>query len=191
MSGNPDELGIAAAQDTLGGVFRLRDIPGVGDTTISNLRRIGVRDVQDVANRTVDELTRAQGVGVATAERIKEAVPEDNTRDTTRSVSAAGIRAPFGEFKVEAGDHDSAEATFDTSLNMGNLSDRHRTQEAAAADKGRRAPITTDIEEWRANKGALDFPGVDTPTDDPEVMEKDRRFLAEEDLIPDVRDTFF
>jgi len=191
MSGNPNELGRMVAEDQIGGVTRLRDIQGIGQQTLSALRRIGVRGIGDVANRTAEELTRAEGVGMATAERIKQAVPQDNTQSSTTSVSAGGVHMPFGDFRAEMGDKDKADATFDTSLNRGELSSRHRTQEAAAADKGHRAPITTDLEEWRANKSRLDFPGVDTPTDDPEVMEKDRLFIGPDDLVSDERETFF
>jgi hypothetical protein len=192
MAPRPTGFGKEVAENELGGVFRIRDIPGVGDTTQRNLRRIGVRDVGDVADMTASELTRAEGVGMATAERIKDAVPEDNSNSSTISnTSAAGLPAFTGEFRPEITDFDKADATFGTSLNRGELSSRHRTQEAAAADKGKRAPITTDLEEWKENKDEFDFAGVDTPTEDPEIMEKDIPFVSEEDIIEDVEDDFF
>jgi hypothetical protein len=86
-------------------------------------------------------------------------------------VSAAGIKMPQGEFVTEVSDQDKAEAKVSTSLNRG----IGRSQEAAAADKGKRAPVTTDYERWKENKGELDFPGADTPTDDPKVKPKDLR----------------
>jgi len=33
--------------------------------------------------------------------------------------------------------------------------------------------VTTDFERWKSNKGELDFPGVDTPTESPDVRPKD------------------
>ena len=50
---------------------------------------------------------------------------------------------------------------------------RERNIEERAADSGKRAPITTSFAKWRANKDELDFPGVDTPTDEPKLLPKD------------------
>lgn len=186
MSGNPDELRIAAAEEAIGGAFRLQDIPGVGDQTIRDLRANGFRNPNDIRNATVAELQRVPGIGEQRAESIIRDAggnPRQNAR-STGSVSAAGVRVPVGDFRVELGDQDRAAAR-----NEGR--GINRTAEAVAADKGHRAPITTDFDEWQANKSRLDFPGVDTPTDDPEVMEKDRLFISPDDLIGDMRDTFF
>jgi len=84
-------------------------------------------------------------------------------------VSAAGIKLPQGEFVTEVSDQDKAEAKFSTSRNRG----IGRSQNAAIADKNKRAPVTTDFERWKSNKGELDFPGVDTPTESPDVRPKD------------------
>jgi len=97
--------------------------------------------------------------------------PDRKPRSTTGSVSAAGIRVPVGEFRPEIGDNENAKARFETSLNRG----IGRSQNAAIADKSKRAPVTTDLDRWKENKGELDFPGVDTPSDDPQVLPKDLR----------------
>jgi len=174
-TGLDDELTRKAAEKaTGGGALRLQDISGVGGKTISNLRKKGFRSTNDIKSATPDELTDVAGVGETTAKKmIREAGgdPRQNQRSSSGSVSAAGIRVPVGEFRVEISDKDKADARFESSRTRG----IGRSQEAAAADAGKRAPVTTDFDRWNANKGSLDFPGVDTPTEDPEVQRKDRR----------------
>jgi hypothetical protein len=99
-------------------------------------------------------------------------------------VSAAGIRAPVGEFKVEIGEKDRADARMSFSLNRG----IGRSKQAAQSDKGKRAPVTTDFDEWDANKGRLDYPGVDTPSDEPQFMQQDRRFNSPDDTTLDEKE---
>lgn len=48
-----------------------------------------------------------------------------------------------------------------------------RTDTERAADAAKRAPVTTDYLRWKSNPSSLDFPGVDTPTESPEVLPKD------------------
>jgi len=48
-----------------------------------------------------------------------------------------------------------------------------RTDTQRAADAAKRAPVTTDYQRWKSNPSGLDFPGVDTPTESPEVLPKD------------------
>lgn len=185
-----DDLTRQVAENAVGGAIRVRDLSGVGDKTAKSLRRKGFRNVQDIKSATPSELQRVPGVGESTANQmIRDAGgnPRDNRSSSTGSVSAAGIKSPVGDFKVGLGDQDKADARFSSSLNRG----IGRSQEAAQADKGKRAPITTDIDEWKANKGELDFPGVDTPSEQPSVMEQDRRFISPDDLVSDVEDEFF
>jgi len=165
-----DPLRRQAAENAIGGKTRLRDFDGVGDKTLRDLRSSGFRGLDDIQNATVDDLSRVDGIGEKRAQQIKQQAPQDTSQKrSSGSVSAAGIRVPTGEFKTEIGDKDKAEARFSSSLNRG----IGRSQEAARADKAKRAPVTTDFDKWKNNKSGLDFPGVDTPSDDPKVLPRD------------------
>jgi hypothetical protein len=135
--------------------------------------------VPDIKEATVDELTDVIGIGESTAREMIRAAGGDpranQRRRSTGSVSAAGIRGPVGDFKVEISDLDKADAK-----NEGR--GITRTEEAVIADNAKRAPVTTDLELWKDNKGRLDFPGVDTPSDDPELRRDDLMFVDEDDL---------
>jgi len=152
-----------------------RAIDGVGDKTAEAVKGvIGIDSPADAADKTADELADDAGISESRARKVIRGGggnPDRKPRSTTGSVSAAGIKVPTGEFKTEISDKDTAEARFSSSLNRG----IGRSQNAAIADKGKRAPVTTDVERWKDNKGELDFPGVDTPTDSPEVLPKDLR----------------
>jgi len=164
-----------AVGERQGSAIRFTDIDGIGQKTAQSIKQSGrIRSPSDVSDKTADELAEQAGISESRARKaIKGAGgdPDRTPRSTTGSVSAAGIRVPTGEFKTEISDLDNASARFQSSLNRGT----HRPQEAAAADKGKRAPVTTDLERWKDNKGKLDYPGVDTPTDDPQVLPKDLR----------------
>jgi len=193
MVGLNDDLNRAVAEDFVGGAVRVEDIDGVGRKKQQKLRRKGFRNVTDIKEANPGDLTEISGIGESTATKMIRSAGGDplenkrKDRTSSGSVSAAGIRMPVGDFKVGVTGQGNVEARFDSSLNRG----VGRSQEAAQADKGKRAPITTDADEWKANKGRLDYPGVDTPSDSPEVMEQDRRFISPDDLIPDVADDFF
>jgi hypothetical protein len=51
-----------------------------------------------------------------------------------------------------------------------------RSRGSRARDRMSRAPIETDYEVWVDNQRGLDFPGVDTPRDDPRQAFLDARF---------------
>jgi hypothetical protein len=40
-------------------------------------------------------------------------------------------------------------------------------------DERKRAPVTTDYEKWKGAPSVWDFPGVDTPTQQPDLLPKD------------------
>lgn len=164
-----------AVGERQGSAIRFTDIDGIGQKTAQSIKQSGrIRSPSDISDKTADELAEQAGISESRARKaIKGAGgdPDRRPRSTTGSVSAAGIKMPQGEFVTEVSDQDKAEAKVSTSLNRG----IGRSQEAAAADKGKRAPVTTDYERWKKNKGELDFPGADTPTDDPQVLPKDLR----------------
>jgi hypothetical protein len=164
-----------AVGERQGSAIRFTDIDGIGQKTAQSIKQSGrIRSPSDVSDKTADELAEQADISESRARKaIKGAGgdPDRTPRSNTGSVSAAGIRVPTGEFKTEISDKDTAAARFQSSLNRG----IGRSQNAAIADKGKRAPVTTDVERWKENKGELDFPGVDTPTDDPKVLPKDLR----------------
>jgi len=163
-----------------GSAPNFRAIDGVGPKTAEKVKGTiieGEGRVQaptDVQDLTDDELADKAGISKNRARKVIKGAggnPDRKPRSTTGSVSAAGIRVPVGEFNPEISDNENAKARFETSLNRG----IGRSQNAAIADKSKRAPVTTDLERWKENKGELDFPGVDTPSDDPQVLPKDLR----------------
>jgi hypothetical protein len=164
-----------AVGERQGTAIRFTDIDGIGQKTAQRIKQSGrIRSPSDISDKTAEELAEQAGISESRARIAIEGAggdPDRRPRSNTGSVSAAGIRVPVGEFKPEISDKDTAEARFQSSLNRG----IGRSQNAAVADKGKRAPVTTDVERWKDNKGELDFPGVDTPTDDPQVLPKDLR----------------
>lgn len=94
-----------------------------------------------------------------------------------------------GEFRVDSFDLREAK---EQQLGLTEVGSKPaRPEEAVSSDKGKRAPITTDLDQWKSNKDEFDFPGIDTPSRDPDVMEKDRPFISEDDLVDSVAEDFF
>lgn len=62
----------------------------------------------------------------------------------------------FGDFIVRPGAREEAEEAF-----------QKRSKRSRQIDKSLRGPITSDVDRWKRNQRALDFPGVDTPDDAP------------------------
>lgn len=160
---------------------RLVDVNGIGRQLANNLSQQGL-SVYDAWELSTEELQVYDGIGPQLASQIKQEVGDKNENRTTGSVSAEGIRTPIGDFKVELGDKDRAEVR-DTK--------HERTDEARRIDQQRRAPITLDVEQWINNKDRFDYPGVDTPTNEPDAKEKDLPFIDAEDLVSDERERFF
>ena len=156
-----------------GSAPNFRAIDGVGDKTAEKVRGvIGIDAPSDAADKTADELAAEAGISTSRAAKVIRGGggdPNRSPRSTTGSVSAAGINVPTGDFKTEIGDKDKADARFSSSLNRG----IGRSQEAARADKAKRAPVTTDFDRWKNNKSGLDYPGIDTPSSEPKVLPKD------------------
>lgn len=175
-----NEIGQEAFKRQTGSAPTFQSIDGVGPKTAEKLKgtiiegKGRVQAPTDVSDLTDDTLAQEAGISESRARKVIRGAggnPDRAPRPTTGSVSAAGIKVPTGEFRTEISDKDKAEAKVDASLNRG----IGRSQNAAIADKSKRAPVTTDYERWKDNKGELDFPGADTPTDSPEVLPKDLR----------------
>ena len=175
MSNYEQEIRNEQFKRATGSAPNFRAIDGVGEKTARAVRNvIGINAPSDAADKTADELAEEAGISENRARKVIRGGggdPDRKPRSTTGSVSAAGIRVATGEFKPEIGDKDAAEDRFSSSLNRG----IGRSQNAAIADKSKRAPVTTDVDRWKENKGALDFPGVDTPSSEPQVLPKDLR----------------
>lgn len=67
-----------------------------------------------------------------------------------------------GDFLVLTGHKEAAEETH-----------AERSEEAKRVETSRRAPITTSYQAWKSNPDHYDFPGVDTPSEEPNVLPKD------------------
>jgi len=152
-----------------GSYARFTDIDGIGPATAEKIKNAdyNIQAPKDVADMSADELADKAGISRS---RAKNAIkggggnPAVSKREQTGSVSAAGIPLRQGDFMVSAGDIDKARARNDA---------MSRSEQAVREDDRQRAPVTTDYDRWKANMSGLDFPGVDTPTQDPYLQEKD------------------
>jgi len=78
-------------------------------------------------------------------------------------------RVRKGEFVVPEQDLEAAQETFND-----------RNKQSKNRDRAFRGPITTDVETYQATNGYLfDYPGVDTPTDEPKQAIGDMPFPDE------------
>lgn len=152
-----------------GKAFRFEDIDGIGPATADKITAVrGVNAPTDVKGMSADELADKAGISENRARKaISGAGGNPNvskTQSSSGSVSAAGVRTRVGDFWVDFADQDKARARNDP---------QSRSQEAVRTDEHKRAPITTSLDTWKNAPSAWDFPGVDTPTQDPGVLPKD------------------
>ncbi|MFO7794587.1 MAG: helix-hairpin-helix domain-containing protein [Promethearchaeia archaeon] len=52
--------------------FKLEDVKGCGKKTVKNLKKAGIKSVEDLADSNVDELTKIEGIGKASATKFVE-----------------------------------------------------------------------------------------------------------------------
>lgn len=164
-------LGDAYKKKT-GQVLKLEDIDGVGPTLAKRIRgATGTRNPKEVAEYSPGQLADMvtgvsrqmaakiirRGGGSAHTSKRSGGSNVLNTQ-TTAAMRTMGV----GDFRVDLRDQDSAEAKHD-----------FRSQTARRTDRNERAPITTDLDKWKENKAKYDYPGVDTPTEEPGVLPKD------------------
>jgi len=99
-----------------------------------------------------------------------EGGPRDRTAFRRRQTDVTAA----GEFEIPA-------------TEFQNATDAHeaRPQINQRRDEGRRARVTTDFNKWRTDKDSFDFPGVDTPSGNPDAQKKDRPFVDEDSLLGD------
>jgi len=79
----------------------------------------------------------------------------------------------FNVDTVSAGDFDVGQSAFEKAKSA----HESRPEINQRRDEQRRARVTTDFDTWNSDKNSFDYPGVDTPTDRPEVQEKDKSFI--------------
>jgi len=103
-------------------------------------------------------------------EPAKEAFVEFVDRD----IGLGPSMRTFGEFEVSSSEYEEAQEEF-----------AQQSPEAKRVDKRRRAPITTNEDVYAQAPGRYDFPGVDTPTDDPKVKRKDRNTVDADETTLD------
>lgn len=151
-----------------GAAIKFTDIDGIGPATRDKITSIrGVDAPRDVADMSADELADKANIS---RDRASKAIsggggnPAVSKRDNTGSVSAAGIKTRQGDFWVEFTEMDKARARNDA---------MSRSERAVREDDRQRAPITTNYETWKDSPGRWDFPGVDTPTQEPKTKPKD------------------
>jgi hypothetical protein len=94
----------------------------------------------------------------------EEAVDAIETRVRNRTAPGFG-GFEIGEFNV--GD--------DNNISLARRAHLARPEQAQASDAGKRAPVTTNASRYASQPGELDYPGVDTPSTDPNVLPKDLR----------------
>lgn len=152
-----------------GKAYRLQDIDGIGPATAEKIMSVrGINTTDDVKELSADELSDKAGISRSRASTAISGLggnPSVSKRNnSTGSVSAAGIKTRQGDFWVDFTEMDKARARNDA---------QSRSQEAVRIDDQRRAPITTDYEQWRDAPGQWDYPSVDTPTQEPDLLPKD------------------
>lgn len=172
-----------------GRVYRLEDIEGVGPKTANRIRSAtGASTPKEVSEYSAEQLmSKVSGIGSKTAERvIREAGGDPYTkkhsgRNPMMQEAPKSMRMfSFGDFNIDISDKDSAEAAHE-----------QRSAESQRIDERMRAPITTDLDKWKDNPDKYDYPGVDTPTGEPDAKRKDLPFIDPIDVVDDERDSLF
>jgi NAD-dependent DNA ligase len=168
-------------------VRRLEDIRGIGISKANELRKQGLT-VQTASRLTEAELADYNGIGPGIAGQIKREVG-GATASARNKAKMSNTQAPqslrmtdVGDFRVDLENQDKVRSTHNARS--------QRSDKARRVDERNRAPITTDVEKWRESPDEFDFPGVDTPTSDPDLKEKDLPFVGSGDLSDSGKDEF-
>lgn len=92
---------------------------------------------------------------------------EESVERRVRNRTAPGFQGfTIGDFVVDK----------ESDLNTARAAHRGRSEKAIRMDKRRRAAITTDHQTYAQNPGRFDYPGVDTPSREPDVLPKDYKY---------------
>lgn len=98
---------------------------------------------------------------------------KDTREDAVESVEKqvrGRTAANFGGFTI--GEFNVGD---DSNIALARRAHLSRSKEAQASDAAKRAPVTTNASRYASQPGELDYPGVDTPSTDPNVLPKDLR----------------
>jgi hypothetical protein len=153
-----------------GNAMRFQDVDGIGPKTAQKIQSVrGVQNPDDVADMSADELSDKAGISHSRATKAIKAGggnPNQSKQNSSSlsNISTAGMTRPQGDFQVPVNEIDKARAKNDTMT---------RSEEAIKQDDRKRAPVTTDLDKWANNKAKFDYPGVDTPTQEPNLLPKD------------------
>ena len=162
----------------LGGGARLRSVKGVGKKTEQKLRKAGITSISDLKMKRPDQIAAQTGLSenriktiIGNAGFTPRMTKEEQEADMQRYRETRGPRWR-DNFEFSVVDQTAAQE-----FNL-----LRRSNQAVETDKQFRAPITTDLEDWKNSPDTLDFPGADTPISGPggklttdmfEVKEKD------------------
>ena len=166
---------------------RVVDLSGFGEKTVKELRKGTNRSSMNLGkDLTVNEIMPVGSVAKGsfldvklnkqqkkelakeTGRKIGDTLPPRQSRGTGSSKVPDGFKRT-GDFLYEKGQRQEAGKMFN------DLSEARQED-----DRGERARVTTDLEEWEDNKSGLDFPGIDTPTRKPREKDKDLGFTIED-----------
>lgn len=164
-----DDIARQQVRNITGSAVSFTDIDGIGPKTAQKIRNAeyGINGPADVSDMSADELADKAGISRSRAQKAIKGGggnPSVSKRGNSGTVSAAGISQRVGDFTVDFADMDKARAQNDA---------QSRSEEAVKQDNRKRAPVTTDYERWASNKSGLDYPGVDTPSQQPDLLPKD------------------
>jgi hypothetical protein len=73
-----------------------------------------------------------------------------------------GFEQQFGDFEIDRREYNRAEEF-----------QEERSSKARRVDARRRAPVTDEITTWKSDPSHYDYPGIDTPSDEPGRQERD------------------
>lgn len=113
----------------------------------------------------------------AGTEDAVEPAKEGFVNYVSQTIGLGGGMRTIGEFEVEEDEYEEAQEEF-----------AQQSPEAKQVDRRRRAPITTNEDVYAQAPGRYDFPGVDTPSSDPQVKQKDSKTVDAEDTTLDSRE---
>ncbi len=111
----------------------ISELTGLGDKTLAKLRESGIETVEQLAQKTPEELMQIQGVGEKTVDRIRRVVTDYFERDQSGAAAPAGAEAAEAE---EGEALESAEASEAASAGEASADTEAEEPTAAAESSG-------------------------------------------------------
>jgi len=149
------------------GVRRVEDIADPVDREMAYIREASVGREFDTDVLAPERLEDVEGIGPATAKKLKEAgieKPRQLARVTHSQLEAVEGIGPKTADAIGLKFNYRRDARFDAPETPPEVSEAMASRSAVArlTDRSSNAPITLDPDEWLDNMARLDFPGVDT-----------------------------